>query len=31
MIEEQEEEENILKNITFENIVKGTIAEFRPS
>ena len=31
MIEEQEEEKNILRNITFENIDKGPIAEFRPS
>ena len=31
MIEEEEEEGNILKNITFENIDKEPIAEFRPS
>ena len=31
MIKEQEEEENILKNITFENTDTGPIAEFRPS
>ena len=31
MIEEEQEEENILRNITFENIDSGPIAEFRPS
>ena len=31
MIEEEQEEENILRNITFENIDKGPIAEIRPS
>ena len=31
MIEEEQGEENILRNITFENIDKGPIAEFRPS
>ena len=31
MIEEEQQEENILRNITFENIDKGPIAEFKPS
>ena len=31
MIEGEQEEENILWNITFENIDKGPIAEFKPS
>ena len=31
MIEEEQQDENILRNITFENIDKGPIAEFRPS
>ena len=31
MIEEEQEEENIIWNITFENIDKGPTAEFKPS
>ena len=31
MIEEEQQEENILRNITFENIDSGPVAEFRPS